>query len=483
MTWSVLVRLIAHEWRRNRRRSWVTLTLILLSAATWTSVSFAQRRFAEKREAYNELVRQRGEAQIAAKGRVIGRAKEVGLRLVRRPNPTGAFVLATEDALPAGWDFTPNGAEALPSYRVLIGQTDGDYWWTPEFLARIFLAGFALMLGLAGPLQDRSSGWIRALRAQPVAARLLSAGRWAGGCLTLSVLIAVWLFVMTAVRSRESFGPTTVELWILGIPAWLYAQGFLGLGIAIAHLATSEYRAWLVGLGTWLLLAVVGPIGLPVVIQILLPNASQSQFERGQRERYADAMREIETKIGKELAARVTGATAESANDLLTPAFASVERKWLDGIAEVRRDTDQTALQWQSVRAKQRNLLDRLDLVVPGALLNRAFGQLLGTGRQFAEQWEALVRDRETMLASRVFDDRPSANLRVPVAGRTFGMSFERHDYLNFGDFPFSDPQTLSLFQRLKEASSSLGLLVFWMAATAIVAVWVEARALRSPLT
>src|SRR5688500_501173 len=191
MTSSAFRWLILQEVKRLLLARWVGGATALLLACSAFSVVLSTRDFVEHFEAHQRLVQQRVEAQVRAKSWALGRTPEPGLRAIRSPTPGAVLAAGVEPVLPAAWEFTPAGTEALDPYSRRdfgINRNVGDLSGVIAGLGGLL----ALWLGVSTVVSDRVAGRIAALRTLPVSSRTTAVVRLAGGALALTVIALAW---------------------------------------------------------------------------------------------------------------------------------------------------------------------------------------------------------------------------------------------------------------------------------------------------
>jgi ABC-type transport system involved in multi-copper enzyme maturation permease subunit len=450
------------------------LGLVLLIGGSWVSVSLRQRDFDEQAVAYSEQLQARLRLQVSGAGNALGRAPEPALRVIRPP-AAGAILVQGRDAwLPAAWEVTPAGAEALQSYATGGRRAEGTSAWDLAALVRV-LAGFlAFAAGAAGVLGDRSSGWSLGLRALPLSPGVTSGARIIGGCIALAMLVGAWWLALALVLTHTSVldAYSLGQIWLLTLPTLLYLWILFGAGVALAWLFHSGFRALSTGVAAWLCIAVMGPSVLSLGAQIIVPVAPQVGMERERREQFADDMRAAQEQIGRQLSARLPVALTMLDLDVVAVGeFAHVEPDWQAAVREARARAEAVEGAWRSQKGRQQRLTRRAAWALPGALVQEAMAELVDTGLSTVAAWDTAVASHETVLNRVLFDDRPSVNLRVKVGVLDNLMLFDRHKPARFGDLPIFTPPVRDWSVRLAALQSCGTSLVLW-ALVALVSAW-----------
>src|SRR5688500_15568208 len=160
--------LMLQEARRLLLARWVGRATLFLCAFSSLSVALNMRHFQQHTESHEQLLQRRVEAQMRSGGYPPGRAAEPGLRVIRPPTPGAVLAAGIEPALPAAWEFTPAGSEALAPYSRtevgIRGNGIGDLAATIGGLGGLL----AVWLGVSTVVSDRTTGRIAALRTLPV---------------------------------------------------------------------------------------------------------------------------------------------------------------------------------------------------------------------------------------------------------------------------------------------------------------------------
>jgi ABC-type transport system involved in multi-copper enzyme maturation permease subunit len=127
-------------------------------------------------------------------------------------------------------------------------------------LALLFVPLMALFPAAASVAEDRESGALEYLLAQPVTAAEVYAGKWAG--VALAVLLALSLgFGASGAVAIVRGVPAGLVLALFGFVA-LLALVFVTLGLSFSAASASRARAMTLGLLVWLALATLGTLGI-----------------------------------------------------------------------------------------------------------------------------------------------------------------------------------------------------------------------------
>lgn len=159
--------------------------------------------------------------------------------------------------LAAGAVFAALGAgqglagEARISLRALAGLLH---------LVLLAVPPMALLPALAAHADDEEGGLLEYVLAQPVAAGEVYLGKWVGAAAGI-VLVVVLGMAPGAVAAVIRGAPPGVVVWTLALTV-LLAVAFSSVGLALAVAAGSRGRATAAALILWLVLLVLGSLGL-----------------------------------------------------------------------------------------------------------------------------------------------------------------------------------------------------------------------------
>jgi ABC-type transport system involved in multi-copper enzyme maturation permease subunit len=138
-------------------------------------------------------------------------------------------------------------------------------------LALLFVPLMALFPAAASVAEERESGALEYVLAQPVTVGEVYAGKWAGLALALLLALALGLGPSVAVALWRGLSPGLV-LVLVGFVA-LLAVVFVTVGFCLSAASRSRGRAMTAGILLWLALAALGTLGLMVAfIRLGLPE-------------------------------------------------------------------------------------------------------------------------------------------------------------------------------------------------------------------
>ncbi len=481
MNFPPFARLTLEEVRRSIRTPWLLIGWTLLAAAAWSSLVLGQREFDEQAALYADSVQARLEVQLRGTGHVLGRAPEPGLRVIRSPSREAVLVQGQHPLMPAAWEVTPAGLEALAPYA--NASPPDRAVWDLEILVRVLAGILGIGLGVASVVRDKSAGWVAALQSLPLSPLDAAAAKTAGGCVTIVMLVAAWwVFISIVLYVSPSPHPAPLwRVWILAIPAILYLCMFLGIGAFLGWVTRDGFRALVLTLVAWLLLALVGPIVSGLAGQLLDDSPPRSRMERERREQYADEMLAVERRIAQQMVPHLISVPAgRDASAFAAEEFRRLEPDWQAGVAEARKKTEAAEQNWRRRAENHARLVARTEWFSPGALVRQSMAELLDTGRTTISRWESAVADYQVALQRSVLDNRPVVNLRMPFPDGEQLMNFPRYTPPRFADLPLFETPDVSWLDRWRGVRVPLLALSIWLVLSLAAACAAGTKAIRT---
>jgi hypothetical protein len=349
------------------------------------------------------------------------------------------LVVGLDPEIPSAWDFTPRGSESLPPYPHDLKRPRGGIIWDLEALVRVPAGLLAVLIGVAGLSGDRARGWLEALRTLPIPPWHVSLARLTGVSFAVLWIVLAWWTGVSLVGSPARVGGQFSKL---AGPSAAYLLLLCACGLACGWLIKSRVRAFGAALAVWGAIGVVLPTGVPALLELLSPVGDEAAFERARRERYSDAMRALELRIGGALAPHLP-ATHVLAADLSEPAeraFGLVEDEWKQGLIEARMMARDFDMDWTARRTRRESHLKLNTLAVPGVLFGDVMSGLAGTGRAWADSWREAIAHRQAYLNAVLFDDRPAASVRVTIRGQPNSFVLRRRPDVRISDLSSFEP-------------------------------------------
>ena len=471
MTGRTFCWLIIQEVKRHLMARWVGWATALLCACSAFSVALSTRDFQERTDSYVQLLDQRIEAQLRGTGRALGRAPEPALRVIRPPAPAAVLAAGIEPALPAAWEFTPAGAEALDPYvRRDFGIIDRNVSDLSGVIAG--LGGLlALWLGVSTIVADRGAGRIAALRTLPVSPRITAFVHLAGGTLALTVVAVVWcvtvVLTLRTLAPADAGVPSAIPVSMTG-PVVSYLALMFALGTAAGGAAREETGALVTAFAIWMAIVFVVPQMNQFITRSVADVPSRTQMEDERREHIADEARLLENEIGAAMVTEWSDVRRPNAEKQELAYFATGEPVWRAGITRLRSIAVLHEREWLAQRRHANRIRRWLDGLNPRWWLFESMAEIAGTGHSTEKDWTRAIDAHVQTLNQRLFDDRPKVNARVTWQGEPLLLSFDRHLAPLFSDLPPFVPPPAHTGMWTRGALRSLaGLLAYTLLAMA----------------
>jgi Domain of unknown function (DUF3526) len=258
----------------------------------------------------------------------------------------------------------------------------------------------------------------------------------------------------------------------------LYLVGWWALGLASAWMAASAVRAALYAAGLWIAGAVFAP-ALPVfVADTVISVPSLESFQEERQQTYADALRTAELEVGRRLGQLLPdpSATGPDLESAVVSAFPEVEAQWRAGFADARAVVTAGDRARHDLQARQKRWATAMGLLLPGASLDAVLAELAGTGASMREAWYDAAARFHLALQPTLFDNRPTANLRVIMGNRAALHGIPRHRPPTIGSLPDFLPPERAGTWRTGPTLSLLAGLFAWAGLTGSMA-WRAGRA------
>jgi hypothetical protein len=269
-------------------------------------------------------------------------------------------------------------------------------------------------------------------------------------------------------------------VWLAAVPSLLYLIGWWAVGLASAWRAATAVRATLGASGLWMAGALFAP-GLQVfVADRAVPIPSEESFQQDRQDMYADALGTAEREVGRRLGQLVSDprATGEALERAIVAAFPRVEAQWRAGFVKARAAVLANDSARRDLHDRQERWATRIAMLLPGASLDAVLAEMVGTGASMRVAWHhAAVRFHEALQPT-LFDNRPTANVRVIMGDRAALHGIPLHRPPLMGSLPeFVAPDRVSSWWERRTWALGAALLV-WAALT----LWLAWRAGRTAL-
>lgn len=472
--------LILQEGRRLLLTRWVGGAAVLLCASSAFSVALGVRDLQEHTVSYQKMLQQRVEAQVRGTGRVLGRAAEPGLRVIRPPTPGAVLTAGVEPTLPAAWEFTPAGTEVLATYDRNEVRIDGRGVGDLTEIIAVLGGLLAVWLGVSTVVSDRTAGRTAALRTLPVAPETMAIVRLAGGILALGIVVAVWC---TAVGLNvRLFQPTGMAILPL-MPVWMAAPALcylalmFALGTAVGARAREGLSALVTAVSLWLAIVFVVPQVNQLITRSVIEVPPRTRMEVERREHMADAALVLEHEIGDAMVT-LWPDVMRPTNAQQSDAYVAVgEPIWRAGLARIRDAARVEERHWLDERARADRITRWLDGLSPSSWLLETMAELAGTGRSTQAGWTRAISAHDQALDEHLFANRPKANARVLWKGQAVAMAFDRHPAPRYSELPkFTPPQAHPGTWTVAAARSLAGLAAYTAIVMAAAYVWLRSR-------
>jgi hypothetical protein len=401
-------------------RTFGVLALVLVSiAAGFFSAKVGAYRVAQRIEAHRaeqdrlDLLRRRPLSQS------VGWQVEPALRQLRPPAPMSAIVSGLENESPVAWDFGPAGVRPVLAAAAQADVASLGERIDAEFVIRVLLGLFAIVIGLQSVADDRASGILLALFTQPVTPGRVMAGKLTGGI--VSVLVALTAVLCTAAAGAAPLiAPAAVaRLGLLGLGAALYLITCVGFGMLMAAAFTAYRTAMVSAILIWTLAIVTLPTAGLVAKAFVVEQPAAVLDARLDALVQARTL-EAELDMGDALAARF-GADQDWVRfgrdpELMAAAVATAEPIWRKHVDTTRRLLEEELSEVRSQAARRRRFVEAVSFLSPAAQLTLLASTVAGVGDPQARAWDDAAALLQTRLDAAVFDDRPRLVTFIPNA-------------------------------------------------------------------
>lgn len=418
---------VSGRLREYLHTRWLRVFVVLLVGSTVSAIVGGYHAHLQNRERYTLEAQRRVQLILQARSGPDGTALDRSLRVLRPPTPSAIVIPGHEASLPAAWDFGPAGLETLAPYAAADFAGETGLILDVEAVIRLFGGLFAIAFGAWTTTRDKLRGWSVAEAMLPIPEWSVTVCQLLSGFFTLVLAVLVW-FAATGVFAR-AYVSADVGLsvsWVrVAVVALLYMTTLFGIGSAIAWWARSPLLGLALSGGTWVVLVLLGPQLLLGVSNLLSYLPSRSSLEQVQRVDHQDQVRRAEDFLGQQLGIAIAGETDRQVADAkLQQAYFSLEQEWLRRLQSARVSAEEADRRW---RQKRHRMWERLRLAArftPGTLLPQALSELSSVGWLTVVRWEQALESHRRNLNRALFDNRPSANARVPA---DWGFQLWRH--------------------------------------------------------
>lgn len=435
-----IVAVARREWSLLRKDPKPRVVLGVVTLLIPLSVYANAREFDALAARARDLHVQRSADTESRKGVLIGRDMEPSLRVVR--DPVIGFTLANghDRHLPLYWDVGPAGLRYGPPAGAYSAGPSGPRV-DVEYVVRVVLGLFALLLGLEAIGGERQNKTLRPLFAQPISTASVIIGKSVANAAVL-IAMAVWTVALghatVVIYAKAAAIPFPVVTG-LTLLACAYLMFCFFLGLACSSLGSTIPRAQTAALSLWLLQSVVSVPLVGSLVDALAHPRTRADFEGELQRAYDITNREASKKLGSELLARVHG------HDLLEVEKDPREQKrmvrelepmWNEYAQRWAEDMIGRESQWNAHRQQQDTTLARMSTISAGLLFNRLAGDIVGTGQNSASLWQQAAMQYQSRLYEPLVVGRAKLILHVPVDETYVIFNLPRRNQLRVSEIP-----------------------------------------------
>ena len=431
------------EWSLLRGDPKLRILIAVVTLLVPLTVYANAREFAGLTTLFHDLQTQRNKDTEAAAAVLSGQDVERSLRVVREPTLASIVVQGSDPHLPLFWDVGPAG---LRYGRSSASDAAGGLRLDVEYVFRVVIGLFALLLGLETVGGERQNSTLRPLFAQPISTASLLVGK----CLAnTAVLLGIVLWtVALGCGTLAIYMKAAMPLPVIGglvISALSYLMFCFFIGVTCSSFGRRVVQAQTLALSLWLLQSVVSVPLVSAVIDAFAHPRSRADFEGELQRAYDITNREVSGRLGTEFLARVRLADWwELEKDPgehkrivreLEPLWREYAQRWAEDI--VGREN-----QWYETRRRQDAVASWASTLSAGLLFHRVAGDLAGTGAISASRWHQAVIRYQSVLYEPLVGRRARPGLRVPHDDGYALFTLKRRDDLKLSDVPAFDYPT-----------------------------------------
>jgi ABC-type transport system involved in multi-copper enzyme maturation permease subunit len=432
------------DWLTLRRDPRVailtTIVTLLVPLAVYTNAREIVQLRSRAETIQGDLVVQRK----ARSETLTGRNVEPLLRIVREPSRGFMLVSGLERELPLYWDVGAAGLRVGPpaegySSRATYPNLD------LEFIVRIVIGLFALLLGVDTLGRERQRRTLGGLLSQPVAVRTIIFGKCIAN-VALLALVAIWIAALSWSAIEFSADSERVPLRMIGALTAV-SIGYLStcflIGFASSGMIADYHKAQTAALGVWLLVSIVSVPLVGSLAAALIPQRPRADFEGELDRAFTATTLEAERRLGIEMLGKIGRPdwwVLEKDPETHKRVVQALEPLWQEYAAAWTRDMVTREAHWQGVEAQQARLVRAVSSLAPGLLFRRLAAAACGTGDDIASTWHAAVVNYQTTLYETLVADRARLSLRVPDDGGFAMTALQRRPDLSRADVPHFVP-------------------------------------------
>ena len=435
------------EWALLRRDPKPRILIVVVTVLIPLTVYANAREFEGLQMRVHALQAERDAEKEKKGGALTEGAMEPLLRVVREP--TIAFILVNGHHLhlPVSWDV---GAAGLRYGLSPASHTTGGPRLDAEFIVRVVIGLFALLLGLETIGGERQNNTLRPLLAQPISTTSLLVGKCLANAVVL-LAIVLWTTAIgygTLAIYLQTRAPSLSVLGGLVMSAFPYLMVCFFLGLACASFGSRVGPAQTVALSLWLFQSVVSVPLVSAAIDAFAHPRTRADFEGELQRAYNITDREASRRLGTEFLSRVRQADGWEA-DWLKIEQSAVEQQrmvrvleplWRENAERWSQDMIAREIQWNVGRQRQERITSWASTLSAGLLFYRVVGDLAGTGATSADLWYRAVARYQAALYEPLVGHREALVLRVPTDESYQLFKLQRQNEQRLSDMPVFEP-------------------------------------------
>jgi hypothetical protein len=434
---------------------------------------------------------ERDRAAADGRGLIADFRTEVALRVIREPQVMSVLVAGLDLHSAPYWDMGPEGSsvgrEAAGERLLSTNGVEFDL----EFGLRVLVGLLAVVVGATSMFAARYRHTAKTVICLPIHPSAFVVGGLVGGW------VAVGLAALAVVGSSTgvllALGPDLLTTQLLKVVAaiWcvatIYGAALQGLGAAIALIARRTASVIASATSLWLVLSLIGSVGLGALVWAAHPVTSRALFELQRNAFYTEAVQRIAIDAGLLINANLGAVSSADLKDLSPTLRRAIDDHWDRALPVLRTRLGDLEHAFRRSESTQEAWASRLATPLSGPVFRRAVMELTGVGRAAADRWAIGVADYQSRLNAELFDRRRRLFVQVS-SGRGSGyieLFRDRGPRPTRQDLPQFVPPVASFSSQLGDAAPWIALLgLHWLIAWSVtIALFVSKRAVNGYLT